>query len=173
MKLVFLFLLLLIVLISGCASANETKRNTQDQTNEPILQSENTAVAADLENKLTEKPWRSSSSYGSASSFGRTRLILKKGLFGNTWEYGSKTSFSTGNWELKDLTEKDLKDLSNGGYSKSDVSSKKIVLHRWHENGKAEDAESLIFLDKGEPWQLAPPTGYFIKDQNAETNELA
>lgn len=171
-KLLLIFLVLSIVLISGCTSQDDQGTSKEPQANEPTVQPQNTVnnVVSDLEAQLTEKPWRPSTSFGTTGS--RSRLILKKGLLGNNWEYGSKTSFSNGNWELKDLTEKDLTDLGTIGYSISDVSEKKLVLHGWHENDGTQDAESLIFLDKGEPWQLALPTGYYIKDYNAETNEL-
>ena len=169
-KLALIFLVLSVVLVSGCTSQDD-KTSSVSQANEPTAQPQNTKhTSSDLENKLTEKPWRPSTSFGTTGS--RSRLVLKNGLFGNKWEFGSKTSFSSGNWELKDLTEKDVEDLASFGYSTSDVADKKLILHGWHINGETQDAESLVFLDKSEPWQLAPPPGYYIKDYNAETNEL-
>ena len=123
-------LLIGLILVSGCVSPDEPT-NPKEHVNDPQINEQKepqteepiNSVVSDLEAKLTEKPWRPSTSFGTTGS--RSRLVLKKGFLGNTWEFGSKTSSSNGNWELKDLTEKDIGDLSSLGYSVSDASNKK------------------------------------------------
>ncbi len=132
----FVILLASIIILSGCVSS------------QPPLASSSTEP-----NVLGE--WRLRPMPEIPSSYTSFKLVLSKGVLGNTWQFSS----SSGSWYVADIEESDwYKWGYEYGYpydvygTKS--ATKKIILEGWAVDGEKNDVDVIVEEDSGEVTSL-------------------